>query len=130
MTALPPAPVGPTIVIVEDDSDLLHALRFAFELEGWSVITYSTAEALLTGEPLPNTGCLVFDQVLPGTSGLDLLSQLRTRGTALPAIIITTHPSAKIRLSALQSRANIVEKPLLGSALTEAIRQALTSQAS
>ena len=129
MTACPPAPVRPTIIIVEDDSDLLHALRFALELEGWSVIAYATAEALLAGEPLPDTGCLVFDQVLPGTTGLELLSQLRTRGTRLPAIIITTNPNAKIRLNALQSRANIVEKPLLGSALTDAIRQALAAQA-
>ena len=128
MPKIPPAHAGPKIVVVEDDSDLLHALRFSLELEGWPVVSYATAEALLAGEPLPDTGCLVLDHGLPGTSGLDLLSQLRARGTALPAIIITTNPSAQIRRRAAERGASIVEKPLLGGTLTEAIREALSVQ--
>lgn len=123
-----PAPAGLKIVVVEDDSDLLHALRFALELEGWPVVSYATAEALLAGEPLPDTGCLILDHGLPGTSGLDLLSILRVGGTTLPAIIITTNPNAKMRMRAGETKADIVEKPLLGGTLTEAIRQALSSQ--
>ena len=114
------------IVIVEDDPDLLNALRFSLELEGWSVVTYATAEELLTAGAVPEEGCLVLDHILPGRSGLDLLSQLRARNITLPAIIITTHPSAQLHVRAAANGASIVEKPLLGPALTEAIRQALT----
>jgi FixJ family two-component response regulator len=123
-----PAPAGPRIIIVEDDSDLLHSLRFSLELEGWAVVTYATAEALLAGQPLPDVGCLVLDQILPGARGLDLLSELRARGTALPAIIITSNPGFQLRMHAAAEGASIVEKPLLNGALAEAIRHALAAQ--
>ena len=129
MTTTTPIPAGPKVIVVEDDDDLLNALRFSLELEGWPVVSYATAEALLAGEPLPDAGCLVLDQVLPGASGLDLLAKLRARGTTLPVIIITTHPSAQIRMQARERGARIVEKPLLGGSLTDAIRQALSTQA-
>ena len=126
MTIMPLDSAGQKVIVVEDDSDLLHALRFS---EGWPVVSYPTAEALLAGEPLPDAGCLVFDHVLPGTSGLDLLSQLRARGTTLPAIIITTNPTVQTRRRAAERGASIVEKPLFGGTLTDAIRQALSTKA-
>jgi two-component system, LuxR family, response regulator FixJ len=126
VTAHPPALAGETIVIVEDDADLLHALCFSFELEGWDVVTHATAEALLAGPPLPDKGCLVIDQVLPGLSGLDLLSRLRAKGIGLPAIIITTNPGPQIRARSAECGARIVEKPLLDGALIEAVRRGLS----
>ena len=115
------------VIIVEDDSDLLHSLCFSLELEGWSTLPYETAEALLAGDALSGAGCLVIDHMLPGASGLDLLSQVRARGLDLPAILITTNPGSQIRARAAAFGASIVEKPLLGGGLTEAIRHALVS---
>lgn len=125
MTAHTPAPAGETVIIVEDDPDLLHALRFSLELEGWTVRIYETAEALLAAGSLPTAGCLVIDQILPGENGLDLLSRLRAEGVPLPAIIITTNPGPQIRMRAAACKASIVEKPLLNGVLIEAIRCAL-----
>ena len=119
---------GPlTVVVVEDDADLLHSLQFCLDLEGWNVISYPTAEALLAGKALPGNGCLVLDHVLPGASGLELLSQLRALGSALPAIVITTDPGPALRTRAANLNATIVEKPLLNASLTDAIRLALSS---
>ena len=118
-------PPGSTVVIVEDDVDLLHALKFALELEGWAVVIYETAELLLQGTSLPSKGCLVLDQILPGTSGLDLLMELRARGSTMPAIIITTNPGEQLKRRIAKAGAIIVEKPLLGSTLIDAIRSAL-----
>jgi two-component system, LuxR family, response regulator FixJ len=128
--ALPSASVGETVIIVEDDPDLLQSLRFSLQLEGFTVRLCETAEALLAAAQLPATGCLVIDQILPGKSGVDLLCQLRAEGVRLPAIIITTNPGTWIRTRAIACEATIVEKPLLGSVLTEAIRRALAGGAS
>jgi FixJ family two-component response regulator len=121
-----PSQDSSTVIIVEDDADLLHSLGFSLELEGWPVVAYETAEDLLAGARLPEKGCLVLDQILPGTSGLELLSQLRDRGVTLPAVIITTNPAPQLRIMAAAQGAGIVEKPLLGPGLIEAIRKALT----
>ena len=120
---------NPPIVIVEDDKGVRNALRFRMELEGWPVIDYASAEDLLEEASLPDRGCLVLDQILPGLSGLDLLSRLRAGGVGLPAIVITTYPSAAVRARAAKDAVEIVEKPLFNDALIEAVRGVLANQA-
>lgn len=65
------------------------------------------------------------DDRLPGESGLSLLARLRTTGVALPAIVITSHPSPVTRRRVAMLSADLIEKPLLGDALIGAIRTAL-----
>lgn len=112
----------PQIWIVDDDPDLLAALRFALEIDGYAVRAFDTGEALLAAAHASELACLVIDQGLPGATGLDVLDQLRQRGMRQPAILITTHPGALLRRRAAHLDAAIVEKPLLGDALTQAIR--------
>jgi FixJ family two-component response regulator len=120
-----PPPDGhaePTVLLVEDDEAVVHALRFRLELEGWAVQSYPSAEAILAVADLPPRSCLVLDQILTGMSGLDLLSNLRARAVSVPAIIITSHPSRALRARVAASGATLIEKPLLGDGLTRAIR--------
>lgn len=122
-TASAPAPA---LILVDDDPALLHALSFAFETSGYDVRAYSDAEALLSDPWRPQSGaCYIFDQKLPGRSGLALLQELRARDVRAPAIIITSNPSPALRNAALQEGASIVEKPLLGGVLEEKVREAL-----
>ncbi|MGZ3402178.1 MAG: response regulator [Phenylobacterium sp.] len=111
--------------MVEDDDALREALQFELSTEGYQVLVFHAGESLLD-YPLPERGaCIVVDQQLPGLSGLETIQALRTRGIALPALIITTLPSPNLRLQALVAHAHIVEKPLIGNALIGHIRAAL-----
>ena len=121
----PAAP--PTVVIIDDDAAVTASLRFALEMEGLSVKGYQSAEALLADVDSQHTGCLVIDYLLPGTNGLELLRTLRKMGVGAPAIIITTNPGSVLRRQVAAEGADIVEKPLLGSALLNAIRRSLHS---
>ena len=113
------------VVVVDDDPAVLGALKFALELEGFSVADYRSGSELLAQSELPQAGCLVIDFRLPDMNGLDLLAALRRSGVTLPAILITTNPSALIRANAAAAQVPIVEKPLLGNALVDGIRGAL-----
>ena len=88
------------VVVVDDDPAVLGALKFALELEGFSVADYRSGSELLAQSELPQAGCLVIDFRLPDMNGLDLLAALRRSGVTLPAILITTNPSALIRANA------------------------------
>ena len=116
----------PTVVIIDDDAAVTASLRFALETEGISVKDYQSAPALLADADPRCTGCLVIDYLLPGTNGLELLRTLRKMGVAAPAIIITTNPGSVLRGRVEAEGAEIIEKPLLGNALVEAIRASLT----
>ena len=65
------------------------------------------------------------DYHLPGMNRLELLARLRERKVKLPAILITSHPSAAVRSRAASAGARLIEKPLLNDALFEGIRAAL-----
>jgi FixJ family two-component response regulator len=118
------APADPPVVYVIDDNPaVLASLEFALELEGFLVRTSTTGEEL-AGAVQPEWACLVVDYNLSPGNGLDLIDDLRRRGIAWPAILMTTAPSPALRRRAAEADVRIVEKPLLGNALVDTIKQA------
>lgn len=129
MIASPSVPVSGSIrhciILIDDDAAVLASLTFALEMEGWQVRGYPNPAALLAQVDPAHTACLVLDYRLPGTNGLELLDALRGAGVKAPAILITTAPNESVRRRASASGVVIVEKPLLGSELIDAVRRAL-----
>jgi FixJ family two-component response regulator len=113
------------VVIVDDDPAVCAALAFALELEGFEVEGLASGEALLRHTLPLLDACLVVDERLPGLSGLDALLQLRARHVTLPALLMTSHPNFALRAAAQAAGVPILEKPLLGDVLSNAIRAAL-----
>src|SRR5687768_8269027 len=120
----------PTIVIIDDDPAVCNSLKFSLGVEGYLVREYSSAADLLQETVLPETGCMIIDYRLPGIDGLELLSQLRQRNVILPAILMTTRPSGKVRVLAARAGIPLIEKPLLTEDLFQCIRAALAGDAS
>lgn len=110
------------VSIVEDDADLLDAIRFSLAAEGYTVRAHGSAQAMLADPELAATTCFVVDQKLHDGDGIDLITELRRRGLAGAAIMITTNPDAKSRAACRALGVPIVEKPLLGESLNACIR--------
>ena len=111
----------PLLAVVDDDPAIRHALSFAFDTAGISVVAFADGEAaLLAPDPL-SWRCMVLDQRLPGISGLDLLDKLRALGVRAPAILITTYPSKAVVARACAVNVEIVEKPLLDNQLSRKV---------
>lgn len=109
------------VVLVDDDAALRRAVAFALEAAGLKVLAFADAESALAAE-LPGDACFVLDQRLPGLSGLEAFLVLRGRGDRRPAIFITSNPRLDLRKAAAAAGVPIVEKPLLGDALLQAVR--------
>lgn len=121
------APISdrPTVVVINNDDALAHALKFRFELEGLDVRVHDDARTLLALGMIPDDVCLVVDHDLPDMDGLQLLTSLRAAGVKAPAIMIATNPNVALRTRAASAGVTIVEKPLLNDALLTAVRSAL-----
>ncbi len=119
------APAKPVIFVIDDDPAVRNSLKFALEIEGFTVRVYPTGAEFLDEREMPETACLVTDYNLPGMNGLDLLAALRRRNIKFPAILITTHPSAAVRDRAASAGVCLIEKPLLSDTLFQGIRAAL-----
>ncbi len=115
----------PTVVVVDNDAALLGALKFALELEGYAVTPFRSAAEVLAEKHLPASGCLVVDFDLIGMNGLDLVAALRNRSVGLPAILITGSASREVRRRAAAANMPIVEKPLFGNTLVNAIHNTI-----
>lgn len=115
----------PKVYVVDDDLAVREALAFTLDLEGFSVETLESGEALLLRDLPRQDACIVIDERLPGVSGLEALRQLRARGVNLPAFLMTGTPRASIRQAAAGVHAPILEKPLQGETLVAAIYTAM-----
>ena len=120
-----PTQSRPLVVLIDDDPAVRDCRTVALGLEGFDVLAYESGEELL-GEPAPDRACcLVVDLNLPGVNGLTLIARLRSAGVRVPAILVTTNPSALVRARAMVHGAIVVEKPLLTDSLLDALRRAI-----
>ena len=114
------------VLVVDDDSAVRGALKFALEVEGFEVREYNGPVALLSERNLPPFGCLVVDYRMPVMDGLELVSVLRERGITAPAIIITGRGSKGLEAHAAKiGIRQVLEKPLPDGALVAAVRSAV-----
>ena len=99
------------ILIVEDDSDINDILNKILTNAGYSVTSaYSGTEGklLLSHE---NFDLLIFDLMLPGMNGEDLINYTRETHT-MPIIVISAKPGTDTRVNALRSGADdFIPKP-------------------
>jgi len=117
-------PVATNLVcIIDDDKLILNSFKALLETHGFDVITYRSAIEFLQESKAGRPNCLIVDQNMPGMDGLDLIADLRRRGSSLPSILITGHPDPAIaqRAERLGVEA-ILENPLVAKPLIALLR--------
>jgi FixJ family two-component response regulator len=119
----------PIVVVVDDDPAVRNSLRFSLEIEGFSVRTYSDGDELLNDTDVAASSCLVVDHNLPGTNGLQTIVKLRERHISVPAILVTSHPSALLTERAAKAGIPIVEKPFIENGLIDRIHAVIGQRA-
>jgi len=114
---------GPTIAVVDNDSAVCDSIRALLEVHGAYVHTYEDGVAFLRASP--KVDCLILDYDMPGLSGLDVISELRTREWTTPTILITAIDHSSIEQQALQLGIPVIKKSSGPQALLQAIRAKL-----
>jgi two-component system, LuxR family, response regulator FixJ len=114
----------PVVAVIDDDPAVRGSLKFSLELEGFQVRIYCSAADFLQSGDVGGCDCLVIDQRMPGMSGMELIARLRDDKVATPTILIISHSNAALSARAKLAGVPIVEKPFLGNALVEKIREA------
>ena len=111
------------LLLVEDDDVLSAGLAEALGREGFRVDALSAAEPALAVLGHTAYDLAIIDIGLPGMSGLDLIRQLRQRGTLTPVLILTARDALDDRVVGLDIGGDdYLTKPFLLQELMARIR--------
>lgn len=94
------------VLIIEDDRNLRGFLLKAFREEGYAVRDAATGDdglAVGLAEPFD---CIVLDRMLPGMDGMEVLKNLRARGTRVPVLMLTARGETTERVRGLEAGAD------------------------
>jgi two-component system alkaline phosphatase synthesis response regulator PhoP len=78
-----------TILIVEDEPNMVAGLRDNFEFEGYKVITAPDGVAGLERALSEAPDLVILDVMMPRMSGLDVCRQLKSKRPSIPIIMLT-----------------------------------------
>ena len=90
------------IRVVDDDVELLDAIKFCLECADWRVAIYVSATSFLANENFEQPGCIILDINMPSISGLELQQFLNTCDHALPVVFLTGHGNMNTAIHAFR----------------------------
>lgn len=100
------------LLIVEDDDIVADAISRGLEAAQYRVQRVSTAESALALLAAEQFDLAVIDIGLPGADGLSLLRRLRSRGNAMPTLMLTARCTLTDKVQALDLGADdFLSKP-------------------
>ncbi|MDA0921633.1 MAG: response regulator [Planctomycetota bacterium] len=77
----------PRIAIIDDDEHVRFSVGVLFEVSGFDVESFESAEEFLGHRDFCRFACLIIDFRLPGLNGLEFLRVLRDQNVLAPAVI-------------------------------------------
>jgi CheY-like chemotaxis protein len=96
--------VTATVLIVEDELDLLFTIALSLELNGYQVVKASSGEEALQVVQSQNPDAIVLDIRLPGIDGWEVLHQLTEMGCfpQTPVVLLSAQVDAATAARAVQ----------------------------
>ena len=115
-----------SVLIVDDDEDVLRALERVLRQAGFAVETFTSASAFLK-RPISDTpSCLILDLKLPDVDGLQLQEAMAQANIQMPIVFVSGRSDVASTASAMRFGAvDFLEKPVDEAVLIEAVSRAL-----
>jgi two-component system, OmpR family, KDP operon response regulator KdpE len=116
---------GARILVVDDESQILRALRTSLQAAGYEVEVAATAAEALTSAAIHPPDGVILDLVLPDGSGIDVCRELRS-WTNVPILVLSAVGDEHEKVAALDAGADdYVTKPFGVDELLARLRAAL-----
>jgi two-component system KDP operon response regulator KdpE len=114
------------LLVVDDEPPIRRLLRTSLGAEGFEVIEADNAEKALTAIETRKPEIVILDLGLPDQDGLDVIRSIRTSGSKLPIVVLSSRGDERGKVEALELGADdYVTKPFGIAELVARIRTAL-----
>src|SRR5437763_7177336 len=117
-----------TILVIDDEKDLLELVRYNLEKEGYDVICASDGETGLDIAMRHKPALIMLDLMMPGKDGLQVCRELRTdhRTNRVPIIMLTAKATEADRVVGLELGADdYITKPFSPRELVARVKAVL-----
>jgi CheY-like chemotaxis protein len=96
--------VSTTVLVVEDEVDLLFTIALSLELNGYRVVKAASGEEAVDMVEKERPDAVVLDIRLPGIDGWEVLDRLRQRGhfPATPVVLLSAQVDAATAARAVE----------------------------
>lgn len=116
------APDQPIAYVVDDDESIRECLKGLLISVGFQAGAFGSAQDFLRLKRPNIPNCLILDVRLPGMSGLELQTELGTRGDAIPIVFISGHADVPMGVRAIKAGAvDFLCKPFREQDLLDAV---------
>ncbi|MEU3472890.1 response regulator transcription factor [Rhodococcus sp. NPDC006774] len=124
MTESPSTPA--TVLVVDDDADVLSSLQRGLRLSGFTVMTASDGAEALGVVSRSTPDAIVLDINMPVLDGASVVTALRAMGNDIPICVLSARSSVDDRIAGLESGADdYLTKPFVLAELVARIRAML-----
>lgn len=120
------------VLLIEDEPNIIEAIRFILTRDGWQVHTHSDGTDAVDVIRENRPDLLILDVMLPGKSGMDILRETREIEdlSGLPVLMLTARGQSRDRDMAEKAGVSrFMTKPFSNAEVLAAVRD-LHAQAS
>jgi len=118
-----------SILVVDDDKDILKILRNILESEGYSVETAETGREAIEKSEASFHNLALLDIKLPDMEGTQLLTKLHRDTPRMMKVMVTGYPSLENAVKSLNLGADAyIIKPVDPEKLLKVVKEKLTEQ--
>lgn len=115
-----------SILVVDDERQLLSLISDILEKEGYTVATNPSPRAALEELQKTHYDLLIFDLFMPEIPGVELLQKIRDLRLSMPVLIMTGRPALDTARQTLElGAAQYLVKPFSHERLIQAVERAL-----
>lgn len=115
-----------TILLIDDDADVLDAVGRVLRSSGWNTEKFLSAQDFLTSPPFTGIGCVVLDVSMPRMTGPELHRWMREHGISLPIIYLSGQCDVPTCVQAMKGGAlDVLQKPVDAQILLQAVAEAV-----
>ncbi len=114
------------VLLIEDEPNIIEAIRFILSRDGWRVDTHSDGETALDAVQARAPDLIILDVMLPNKSGYDILHDLRRDEATktLPVLMLTARGQKKDRELAEKLGVNkFMTKPFSNGEILATVRE-------
>lgn len=114
------------VLLIEDEPNIIEAIRFLLMRDGWSVATHMDGEGATQTVREQRPDLVILDVMLPNRSGFDILAELRRdpATATVPVLMLTARGQLRDRELAERSGVSrFMTKPFANSEILAVVRE-------